>query len=913
MLFLLDTNILINLVAEPREELLLDRLKLLAENKKIDLLIPEVLLEEWNNKKKLTIKDITRKFYTSTQHSNNETLDAQFQDDLSILYEKVRKIDSLIESGIQIPLKSNVKIETVDRSRNRKAPFHGDKTKSINDALIFFSAIDYLEKNKFEELVFVTRDISDYGNPQKKSEAIHPELENPSLNILFFPSLGKCLQVLIQSGKIPYQTENDETIPRYGIKIISQGNKNLLEYLYEVLLECQRKMRFIPPDIFCRIHPFRVTNLKYSYTYYTNYVLHTNNSELINFFKEVDVNKCKFKSKATYRNTKSNLSKLTYVIEILNRQLIFVISDIVGTEDVQLRPENSGTCKCPRCTYTQLKWRNILSVIAKDVDLLKKGYVNFELGQFSEALILYHEEYKKAKKEGNKVLSYQLQFMLKWLQHYASFEKNEDVDKILKELEKIDHEKEYFSFANSSKIDQQIAKYFHSEKPLQEPEESIKEIVEKIRDHYNSQLRASYSSNSNCWNLLCEFSVFEEFTIANGMPYTKYSNFERICKDFTEGIFLSHALNEYQVNRLKSFTDHILKTLLRYGNADHMIRLYNNYIKKDIPYQEDDGTFKEVVLNFLGTGNELINQFEETKKWNGSIQFYKIYWNLVLLLTLVKFENSFIVSCFDRLFSFLSVLPKRERHKLNHLASFIESKGKILGKISVKKVFNLCLVTPALHNDILFDAFANLNNKQDFALIETEEEFDLFCKFFLDKCEKCDDYHQNIVFTGHSILSNEFKVKFSSILKLRLDEHFDLKVYYFASLFEIIDYRTFFKEYLNLFRPPSKERKHFFDHLDGEIKFRHLNELMNLVFKNKIRLQKEFIMSLKGISDYYDWLLDMKNFDYNKFNPIWIIQYATTYYLRTIFTHKIIRMKVKDYLKKNYQPTLAFYYTQYVK
>ena len=88
---------------------------------------------------------------------------------------------------------------------------------------------------------------------------------------------------------------------------------------------------------------------------------------------------------------------------------------------------------------------------------------------------------------------------------------------------------------------------------------------------------------------------------------------------------------------------------------------------------------------------------------------------------------------------------------------------------------------------------------------------------------------------------------------------------------------------------------------------------MNLVFKTKATLPKDFINNYKGLSPYYDWLLDIEHFDYKKFNPLWIIQYATSHYLQAIFSIEAVRVAVRKHLRVNPQPTLAYYYTQYVR
>jgi hypothetical protein len=116
-----------------------------------------------------------------------------------------------------------------------------------------------------------------------------------------------------------------------------------------------------------------------------------------------------------------------------------------------------------------------------------------------------------------------------------------------------------------------------------------------------------------------------------------------------------------------------------------------------------------------------------------------------------------------------------------------------------------------------------------------------------------------------------------------------------------------------MFKKPTVQRRHPFSHLEAEITFRELSNLINLVFKNNIALPQAFIERMNGISDYYDWLIDMEKFDYKKFNPLWINQYPTKYYLEKIFSFSQIRKMTRNYLKTNHQPTLAYYYSQYVR
>jgi hypothetical protein len=77
-----------------------------------------------------------------------------------------------------------------------------------------------------------------------------------------------------------------------------------------------------------------------------------------------------------------------------------------------------------------------------------------------------------------------------------------------------------------------------------------------------------------------------------------------------------------------------------------------------------------------------------------------------------------------------------------------------------------------------------------------------------------------------------------------------------------------------------------------------LNDLINLCFKNNINTSEDRFSKFKTLDDYYDWLLDMKNFDYRKFHPKWIMEYPTKYYYKKIFESTKTKKATENYLKK---------------
>lgn len=287
--------------------------------------------------------------------------------------------------------------------------------------------------------------------------------------------------------------------------------------------------------------------------------------------------------------------------------------------------------------------------------------------------------YQNAIKEENKVLSYRLLLTMHWVAQYAEYEvKEPDKRNLIEKIKSIDRENAFLSSLSGTKLEKEIVLFLHGNTMIDHFRLTIKEHKEEIYRHYQSQLKASYSSNSNLKNLIYGFLNFEIFTIYNGMAYTRYSDFEDICNDFIEAIFLSYALNQYQASRIEYLDDFFLEKMLFYGKADKMIVYFNRYVKKQISYGTEERQFEKTVMHFLDSNEETITYFSNVNYLEGSISFYRIFWNLLLLLSIVNFDETFILSCTKKLFRFLDKLPKRETHQIHHLASLIHSKGKIL-------------------------------------------------------------------------------------------------------------------------------------------------------------------------------------------------------------------------------------------
>jgi hypothetical protein len=555
-----------------------------------------------------------------------------------------------------------------------------------------------------------------------------------------------------------------------------------------------------------------------------------------------------------------------------------------------------------------------MSEIHLEQDESKRAFILFQLGKFNESLSVYYNIYKNAVREENHILAYRISLTIHWVLNFAESQIDalpDEHKEVVINAKKIDRDDTFRMALNGTKLDREIALFLHGDGMFDHFKLEMKDRVEEIRQHYQSQLKASYSSNSNLQNLNSAFLNFELFTVCNGMPYTRYSDFQGICDDFVEGILLCCSLNHYQSSRIEHLDDFILERLLLYGKADKMILQFNRYLKHRVPYKSDSRDFERMALNFLNSSEATIDQFSSPGFSEGSHSFYKIFWNLLLLLSIVDFDESFIALCTKQFFKFLKKLPKRETHQLNHLASFIHTKGKLIKNDLLNDLFLFIIKSPHLHSEDLFEQFSSIEDYQ-FKLKLTGSGFEEISKFLFTKCEKCGEFHKNVLFYTYSLLPSKYQAIVTKKINILLSDSFDADLYYLSVMGNAIDHKPFFNQYLNLFKPIRKSDNSYY-HMNGEIHFRYLNNLLNLVFKTNATLSTDFVNQFKGLTDYYDWVFDMENFDYSKFSPLWIIQYPTKYYLRKAFSIKNVKDKVRRYVRENNQPTLAYYFTQWVQ
>jgi hypothetical protein len=156
------------------------------------------------------------------------------------------------------------------------------------------------------------------------------------------------------------------------------------------------------------------------------------------------------------------------------------------------------------------------------------------------------------------------------------------------------------------------------------------------------------------------------------------------------------------------------------------------------------------------------------------------------------------------------------------------------------------------------------------------------------------------------IASNEGKQLITEKITAILKDHFDPSLYYSAAVFKIIDYKTYLKEFIEFARP-NENRRSFDEIFSGHTTvFSHpIDMLVNLLYQFDEQLEGKDLRDMRQFSKYYAWLLDLEGFDYAEFDPLWLLNHATSIYMDKFKKIPAIKNAVTGHLKKNPNPHLT--------
>ena len=920
---LIDTNCWIDLLS-PQNERALTLIENWVELKKMLLLVPDQLLKEWEEKKeeqsnkimKLQSEAIpkltTFKEIAKIEHNNVE--------------ERVKRIDVLIKKAKLIKPSKNVLAEVTKRYRDGKAPFHRKNNNSNSDALLYLTVTDYLKKQPNKKFIFVTRDEDDFSNLPNKNE-LHPDLIISGIKTEYIFNIGNAIAKLKHElGDI--DNFNDARNPDYvPIFQFTSPVKNLsvLESVYYSLKKYEDQITFIPTHILARIYPFRTKNLRYSYTYHSAFAINTNNKELAELFKEIETRHRQKNKKPDVDEFQksSNKRKVNEIVRKLNDNMILEIHHVDHSIHADLTFVKNKPKKCVLSYYKRYDFLTAYKMLANSplsnsLDTMKQAYVHFQFGNFKKSLELFYHVYLETSKKRKFIISFISAYNLIRLVSYirGHYSKNEvEILRIIDEVDKISlYELELI--ARSDQFSLANIRWILNEEFYNSAFKEIATTVKKITDHYENQIAGGYGNNSNFTILLSAFGEIENFLDNNFVIYNNYSEFSDLTDRFTDGLFKVYGFDQRQVQRIEYIDESLILLISRFANRESLISYYNDLHLSQLSYKHTSSgepSLEQTVLKIINDYKEFRSLYSQDAEgnlgffWN---KYRKMVANLLLFVSLSKSDKFDYNLIFAKLCDVLEDEEFFRKFDDAVVSEFIAAKGKYFDPIQIERFLYVAISNPKLHEHRIFYCLQKLLLKHHSKMVvRNTDTYNLILINFLSQCPKCKAFHRiEILPQIFPILSEEFKIDLSARLTEMLSNEFKPDLFYVFAIYEIVDYKLFFDVYLESSKPPSDKNK-LEKSLDGRVSnISRLNEILNLAFKFNMNLNLPIFQQYQGISSYYDWLLNMDDFDYSKFDPLWIIAYKTEIYMKKIFTNEKVKNHLKKWLRKSKHPYISELY-----
>lgn len=551
-------------------------------------------------------------------------------------------------------------------------------------------------------------------------------------------------------------------------------------------------------------------------------------------------------------------------------------------------------------------------------EMLRQGYFYYKIGDLLTAKNVFQSASLKAHVQDRKISYLIAQHNLLHLGTFIEwgYYKLSGKAEIIKELKSISLD-EIEVDATDLKIKETIvgSSFFSSAK------ESIQSYTDKVDEFYYGHLRGIRSSANFEDELDYEYSILHSFISKNYIVYDDYSDYKQIINNLFKSVVASYSIRN-GCNKIESLNDFYLYHFVEYGDKkefEKYLKRYNLYEIEYEKYENQDYQFLKLFSNFAENSTDelsvILEGIEEYFASNFKERYNKIFRNFVFFAGILKLETADVSIVIENIFKVLDNKTLMERFNSWSIYDFFIRKNTHMSNSElVRFVFYTVENEGFYDSNKLIALFDELHyNKIGLAL--TDAEFKSLVNY-LDpkKYHNSDGYH--VIITFYALLGPVHKEELRDLLIEKLDKNFDSELCSMMLIYELID--CDYKDYFNSLVSSADINKEIVNHegfgadkdTDGK-RYSVLDGIFNVIFKYDLTLSDQRFVKFAGISNYYDWLLDINSFDYKKFNPYWIDGYGSMYYYKHMKKHQqVLKREVQKHIVKDHDERLKrIFYT----
>ncbi len=185
------------------ENILVDYLEPWIQNQEVKLLLPKIIIEEWDKNEKEQVRNRELKlkeFFGMAEEILPSAFFAEYKETSAqskIIHDQLNRVKNLILNCEIIPDYLEVKDRIISDGIAKKAPMH--KKSSVSDAMIVYSLIHFSKLNQGNHYFFISKNTEDfYQKVSGGKKEIHHDLKQDFElnNIQAFTSLNELIYFL---------------------------------------------------------------------------------------------------------------------------------------------------------------------------------------------------------------------------------------------------------------------------------------------------------------------------------------------------------------------------------------------------------------------------------------------------------------------------------------------------------------------------------------------------------------------------------------------------------------------------------------------------------------------------------------------------------------------------------------------
>lgn len=905
---LIDNCILLNLVSKSGFSELLEKLVKIANEKKVILLVPEMLKEEWQKhrerlRRELSV-DIDKLSAEARQqkvmnHPKAAYTAAQVNQLKAVLYSQFDAIDSLLaNSPATITHAETPAVLIYEQQRKKKAPYTKPGKEVLSDAVIFYSSLDYCKRHGLNDLFFVTSNHTDYSFSTARKEELHPDYLEvyPEITIHYHVHIGQLFGRLEKEGiQFAEEKQNETGAESEQVDtstIFIDRDSPILDQVYFYLKEVFEELSIIPKKFFAEQYPFILAE-RFVY-YHQAYTLVTDNKEIYELLQvEIDGDNYHDPS-GKFVHTDEDKEKIRFILQILLQNWIQQVS-FKNQQSVRVNVKGHRTiCTCVHCNWRGLRWSKAIAQLYPPADtdaspdseqLLKHAFVRYRIGDFKGAAESFGKIYESQAAYG--IRKYLLAFNLKKLTRLMQHEyMNESfVHQLVKKIDELDLEKILAACIRAKPAQKGLLNWMHERKFQLDTMEVLQHSVDQMRDLYYSQNggNVEYTRES-----IEAFMVCDDFLNLNYIVYDKFTEYKRLTNAFVETLFASYGASKRLGGKLIHFSDYLLERLVLNADGKNIQKYASRYNVQNALYELQPANRFDLVAataTFFLEHDSLEKESSFEKGFHYNDQLTSIAINALQAIGMLSITAEELNVLAPALLSYLSTDERVDFRVLQSITSLLNQKKSLFSTAFYLEVIKLVPGIKNLHQEGLVAIATDMLEKTDDSKADVknldDSTFDMVLAKFTAKCPDCNSEHPwGILSDYYQLMSHEQRSKTTEVITSLLHAKFEAHDYYIASMLDMISgdnklhrlYTDYIKEAIEkpYPRPPFFSAPEYADH--------RVDQYLNYCFKLGLEVPQEIDDKLRETSDYYFWLLNPESFDYSKFEDEWLDNHFTLHY-----------------------------------